>query len=291
MHLIKSRFLVRGEVWSDQEPAPARVDWIFYRQRSQPVPGASWKFFYTVVLDLNQHPDSLLWKMNKTTANNIRRAHDKDGVVCESTRAVSRELLDRFEETYQRFAALKGLGPLDRPYLDQLAKDGALELSWAKDQKGNVLAYHAYYRNCHRSCLLHTVSLYQTLAESAARNAMSRANRYLFWCDMMRHRDQGLKVFDFGGWYPGDTDQGLLAINRFKEGFGGKVVREYNCEQILSLKGWVVLTAAGLLNWARGLAARLRGGRKGGEAAPSAVEEDVKSSNTPQPPLSPSNGE
>jgi hypothetical protein len=56
-----------------------------------------------------------------------------------------------------------------------------------------------------------------------------------------------LEAFDFGGWYRGTTDQALLKINEFKRGFGGQVVREYDCEQILTLKGWVVLNAARLL--------------------------------------------
>ena len=68
---------------------------------------------------------------------------------------------------------------------------------------------------------------------------------------MLRHREQGLKSFDFGGWYPGKEDAGLLEANRFKEGFGGRAVRECKCEQIRSLKGWVVLSAAWCLQKAR----------------------------------------
>ena len=77
---------------------------------------------------------------------------------------------------------------------------------------------------------------------------MGRANRYLFWHDIIRYKEQGLKLFDFGGWYPGTTDNMRLEINRFKEGFGGRVVREYNCEQITSVRGWLLLTVASWLN-------------------------------------------
>ena len=68
---------------------------------------------------------------------------------------------------------------------------------------------------------------------------------------MLRYKEQGLKYFDFGGWYPGTTDQARLKINDFKRGFGGQVVREYECERILSLKGWLVLHAAELLKQAK----------------------------------------
>jgi hypothetical protein len=46
MHIYQSRFLVRGEVWYDDEPDSRFVDWILYRQRSQPVPGTRCKPFY-----------------------------------------------------------------------------------------------------------------------------------------------------------------------------------------------------------------------------------------------------
>ena len=143
---------------------------------------------------------------------------------------------------------LRDCPPLDRPFLDQLAKDGALELSVAKSSVGKALAHHVYYCSSKRSCLLHAASLYQLVSDSAARNAMGRANRYLFWHDIIRYKEQGLKLFDFGGWYPGTTDNMRLEINRFKEGFGGRVVREYNCEQITSVRGWLLLTVASWLN-------------------------------------------
>ena len=44
----------------------------------------------------------------------------------------------------------------------------------------------------------------------------------------------------------------MATINDFKKGFGGQVLREYQCEQILTLKGWLALNVARLLKWARG---------------------------------------
>ena len=45
----------------------------------------------------------------------------------------------------------------------------------------------------------------------------------------------------------------MLKINDYKRGFGGQVVREYQCERILTLKGWLVLHTADLLKQARSL--------------------------------------
>jgi len=261
MHIHKSRFLVRGEVWYDDERSETPVDWILYRQRSQPVPATKWKLFYTILVDLFQSREALLMAMSTSNAYQIRRARDRDRIICECPKSVSRQLLDTFTETYKRFASIKHLPPLDRPFLDQLADDGRLEVSVAKDSSGAPLVYHVYYCGPNRCCLLHTVSLYQALSDSAARNTMGRANRYLFWSDMLRNREHGLKFFDFGGWYPGNTDQDLLDINRFKEGFGGRIVREYNCEEIVSLKARVVLSFASLLGRVKANVVKMRGGR------------------------------
>jgi hypothetical protein len=248
MYVCKSRFLTRGEVWFDEEPGDTRsVDWILYRQRSSPVPGARWRHFYTYVVDLTLSVEQLLGNLNTDTAYKIRRARERDKIVCESCNVSDPAVLDQFQEMYDAFAATKGLQPLDRMLIDSMAAAGALDLSVAKDGQGNALVYHANYRDHSRARELYLPSLYRQLADSAARNVIGRANRYLTWSNMLRYKEQGLKYYDFGGWYPGTTDQARLKINDFKKGFGGQVLREYECQQILSFKAWVVLNAARLL--------------------------------------------
>jgi hypothetical protein len=248
MITYRSRFLTRSEVWFDEEPDNTRsVDWILYHQRSRTVPGAKCKYFYTYLVDLSQSREYLLAQLNEDTAYKIRRARDRDKIICECCDPNDPAVIDRFEEIYNPFAASKGLRPLERERIDSMASTGALDLSAAKDSQGNVLVYHANYRTQHRATELHLPSLYRKLANSAARNVIGRANRYLTWSDILRYQEQGLKYFDFGGWYPGTTDQALLKINEFKRGFGGQIMREYRCERILTLKGWLVLRVAGLL--------------------------------------------
>lgn len=283
MHIYRSRFLVRGEVWFDNAADKTPVDWIFYRQRSRPVRGARCTRFETRLIDLKQDSQDLVNQMSKSTVYKIRRARDKDGIRCECLDTSRPPVLDQFELTYARFATLKSLGSLDRTLLDELAKNGFLELSVALDAGREPLAYHAYYRDAGRSCLLHAVSLYQTLSDSGARNAMGRANRYLFWCDILRHQANGLRLFDFGGWYPGTSDARLLEINRFKEDFGGKVIPEYNCQQILSLKGWVVLRCATAIDaWRRG-SARRRAGLQSRQAVSTVLDEQHLGAETALP--------
>ena len=247
MIIYKSRFLTRGEVWFNEAPARRNLDWLLYNQCPQPAPRSKWKYFHSYVVDLEGSQEDLLGRMNSDTVYKIRRARDKDHVACEFSEEGDVKLLDHFEAMHNRFAAAKGLSPLNRRRINSVAAAGALVLSVAKDTEGAPLVYHAFYRNRQRMTLLFSVSCFRDLASSAARNAIGRANRLLTWTEMLRCKEQGLKCFDFGGWYPGTADQSLLQINAFKKGFGGRVVREYECEQILSLRGWVILTVAAVL--------------------------------------------
>jgi hypothetical protein len=269
MIVYSSRFLTRGEVWYDDESGNTRLlDWIFYSLRSHPAPGARWKYFHNYVIDLTQTTVQLLKQLNEDTAYKIRRARDRDKIICESCDASNPAVLDRFEEMYNPFAAMKGLQPMNRARLNAMAAVGALDLSVARDAQGNVLVWHANYRDHRRASQTFSASHYRQLDSSAARNLIGRANRYLIWSDMLRYKEQGLQGFDFAGWYPGTTDPALLNINEFKKGFGGQVIREYECEQILTLKGWVVLNTAKLLKRAR----LLRSAPKAQARQPATVE-------------------
>src|SRR6266496_2429825 len=260
MITYKSRFLTRSELWFEDEPGDTRSsDWILYNQRPDPVPGAKCKYFYTYCIDLTQTSEQMLERFNEDTAYKIRRARDRDKIVCECCDVNDPAVIDQFEAVYNPFAALKGLLPLNRARVDSMVAAGGLDLSVAKDSEGNALVYHANYRDKYRATELYLPSLYRKLSSSAARNAIGRANRYLVWSDMLRYKEQGLKYFDFGGWYPGTTDQALLKINEFKRGFGGQVICEYRCEKILTLKGWLVLNVAKLLKNAKLFPSRPKG--------------------------------
>jgi len=248
MITYKSRFLTRAEIWFDNEPTPTArpVDCILYHLRSRPVPGAQSRSFYTLLVDLSQTQEQLRAQLNDDTAYKVRRARDRDKIICECCDSRNPAVMNGFEQMYNAFAAIKGLPPLNRLRLERMAAAGALDITAAKDPHGKILVYHANYRDERRATQLEMPSLYRTLPQSAARNFCGRANRYLTWSNILRYKQEGLKSFDFGGWHLG-SDPDMLSINDFKRGFGGQVVREYHCEQTLTLKGRLVLYAAKLL--------------------------------------------
>jgi len=217
------------------------------------VPGARWRYSHTYMIDLTRSVEELWSRLSHETAYKIRRARDRDQVTCEVLDPNDPVVIDRFERAYNEFAVTKALPSLDRRRLEGMARAGALDLTRIKDGQGNSIALHANYRNQYRASGVYLPAVYRKCSDSSVRNAMGRANRYATWRDILHYKEQGLQVFDFGGWYMG-TNSEMLKINEFKRGFGGEVVREYKCEQVLTQKGRIVLAFANLLNRARAFA-------------------------------------
>ncbi|MBU6398930.1 MAG: hypothetical protein KGS61_01300 [Verrucomicrobia bacterium] len=248
MFVYQSRLLKRGEVWFDQEPEPVPVDWIYYRQRPNPIANGRWRPFYTRLIDLAKSAAELKAEMEERTVRKIKEAVERDGTRWERRDAGQPGLLDEVQSMWNRFALAQHTPPLDRVWLDQLAAVGALEVGVAKDPVGDVLVYQLNYVAAKRAQQLIAVARYLAVPNAAMRMTINRANCLGHWSHMLALKERGIRSFDFGGWYPGTTDIRLLGMNAFKRGFGGYIVREFECEQILTLKGWAVLTVGRILH-------------------------------------------
>jgi hypothetical protein len=247
MIIYQSRYLTRGEVWFDSQPTSDSVDWIIYHQRSQPGGKGKWRPFYTRVVDLMQNQDALLAQMDGFTAADIKKAKKKDQTVCKRLDAKDQIALSDFADFYDDFAALKHLGRADRHWLERTAQAGKLDI-WAADTPtGERQAYHVFYCDTSRVRSLHAASFYAHASSKEAQRKIGRANRLLIWECMMHYQSEAVEIFDLGGWYNGTTDSPLLGVNKFKEGFGGKVICEYMGEELKTLKALSAVTTARIL--------------------------------------------
>jgi len=233
MIIYRKGWLRGANVWFDDQ---TKVDVIRYVHRKEPVVGAQNEKVYTLVIDLTKAPDDLLASMTKDTRYEIRRAATKDKITYRWWTTEMAEPLARFVEFYNWVAALKNIPPAPAAYLKVLADAGGLDLSCAVDAEGKDLVWHAYYRGPRRAQLLHSGSSFRGSTDNAFRNFIGRANRYLHWQDILRFKEAGLVAYDFGGWYAGNSHQEFLRVNQFKEEFGGTVVREFNCRQLITIK-------------------------------------------------------
>jgi hypothetical protein len=248
MFVYQSRYLKRGEVWFDNESNGAAVDWILYRNRSKPVPGAKSRNFYNRLVDLSKPQAELLAEMETRTLGKIKAAAEQDKLSCHWCDLKNGTALDELETMWnQSIEAKRRWGMLNRSWLGEMISANAVELAAARDSSGSTLVYAGIFRDRHRVQQLLSVSPPKTVLDPHIRAKTSRASCFLLWQTMLRLKQQGVRYFDFGGWYPGKEDIQLLGANAFKKGFGGQVIREYECEQVLTLKGKVVLTGARLL--------------------------------------------
>lgn len=241
-----TRFYRLAEVFFDEEPATADVDIIEHFQRSRPISGTRCTDFYTTHIDLTRDEQALFADLTKTCRYKVRRA-EREELKEEAFMGARGAMVDDFIAFFDRFATGKGLPPAPAERLHTLAEVGALDLSTAS-RDDEALVWHAYIRAGNRARLLHSASLFREFSDTATRNMIGRANRCLHWHDLLRYKDAGVPVFDFGGWYSGRDDEELLRINAFKESFGGSVVPEFHCAVPTSMRGRMVLIARRLRN-------------------------------------------
>ena len=200
--------------------------------------------FHTLHLDLANDADRLWAEFSKTTQYEIRRGESRDGCAFSTPRPPSLGDIDEFARFYDGFARTVGVPRCNTTKLRSLNRCGALVISRVADIRGAPLAFHVYIVTARRARLLYSASARHAAGSPAERAAVGRANRALHWMDIQTFQGQAMAIYDFGGLALTD-DPRLQAIDAFKQGFGGKAVREYNCYLPRTLFGRVALAYLG----------------------------------------------
>jgi FemAB family len=226
--------------FDEPEAGVSDVDVIRYIQKSRPVPDIESTPFSTILIDLTPDEGWLIAHVRNNTRYEIARARDRDALEYRYWYAPDANLLNEFSDFFDRSAILKNQPRVSRSRLRVLAHAGVLDLSVVKGE-GNDIVWHADLRAGKRARLLETASLFRASADAEYKKLVARANRYHHWRDMMRFKSEGISIYDFGGCAPNATSPELIGINRFKEGFGGRLVTEYHAEKAVTLRGKIAL--------------------------------------------------
>ena len=245
MYTFKDTNILVGEVWFDEELSGSNdVDVIFYRQRSRPLDGVQFENFSTIIIDLTKDEDELWSKVHKNDRYKIRRAAEKDQVSYHlfDPASIDVAMIDEFADFYDQFADWKGLTRLRRNRLKGYAASNSLYFSKLQTNDGELLGWHSYVQVESRVRVLQAASIRGASSEGNYKSMLGRANRLHYWKDIVEFKKLGIETFDFGGWYAGDSDQELLAINQFKEKFGGDIVVAVNFSRPITLKGRLYVT-------------------------------------------------
>lgn len=252
--IVYSKQSVRiAEVFSAAEAhPPVAVDIIRFRDCSSPVAGTVSYSHPTLQVALDRDPEQILADMRKRARRKIRAGEDA-GLAYEWR--AGRECapwMTHFFEFFDRFAELRKLPAANRERIITLAAGGLLQLTRVASKEHGVMVYHAYTVTAGTAHLLHSASLFREREnDETYAAAVSNANGWLHWQDMLRFRDDGLLAYDFGSWHTGnDPDQ--LKLNVFRHSFGGSVVDRYFADRGLTLKGRIAIYARQLQGLARG---------------------------------------
>jgi lipid II:glycine glycyltransferase (peptidoglycan interpeptide bridge formation enzyme) len=177
---------------------------------------------YTKLIDLTKSPDELLGLCNRTTQYQIKRS------INEGVKFLIEPDINAFIYFYNKFASSRNMRLLENSDLASFNKNN-LFISKVIHE-GECLVMHANIidQNIKRVGMLNSASLYKTESDNKKRALMARANRFLHFEDMIYAKNKNMLKYDFGGYTMNTDNKILLGINKFKDGFGGKLIRESN---------------------------------------------------------------
>jgi len=207
----------------------------FYRQCKENINSIFFKKeeFLTLLSDLSISQEEIYRKYSATVRNEINRAK-RDEIIFSFDNSIN-----AFVPFFNDFAQHKGLQNININHLSSYRKNLIITSAFKGESK---LCSHSYVVDFE----LKRVRLYQSatlrFSDEIDHNLIGRANKYLHYQDMLKFKELGFEIYDWGGLAINSTDPGLIGINRFKSSFGGTEVIEYNYASkpycwFISLKG------------------------------------------------------
>jgi lipid II:glycine glycyltransferase (peptidoglycan interpeptide bridge formation enzyme) len=240
----KTYFFRTKEIWFANYPYDVEgYDAVYFMECKNKVFSAEFTCydFTTLIIDLRQGIDIMWENIRRSCRYFIRRA------LREGIEVRINENFDEFYEMNRSFRRKKGLaGPAVRP--EFMKRYGVLLVA---KLNGEVIAGIFLLEDENNTRWLVASSKRLDVVSEKAK-IVGDANRLLLWEGIKYAKEKRKREFDFGGYYTGENkDDPRLAINTFKQAFGGQLVTRYNCVRIYSRT----------YKWARSLFLRAHGRR------------------------------
>jgi hypothetical protein len=194
--------------------------------------------FYTLFTNLNLDTQYLFDRFSKNTQYQIKRAANRDNIIIETLNAQKDKKV--FYDFYNRFAFTKNRAPIGIAEIDSLIENSLFTIRAAL-HNNNTIVFHTYITANNRARLAQSASLFRKSDNSDYRALVGRANRLLHWEDILHFKHNAFEIYDWGGISMDLQDKEKQNINKFKEAFGGTLVKEYKSFIPVSTKGWVYL--------------------------------------------------
>lgn len=177
------------------------------------------KDFDTITIKLDSE-DDIKKLYSKNCRYEVNRA-EKEGLIFSSNINI-----EDFIYFYNDFAVDKNLEKISISTLNYPLEDVEITAILYKE---DVLVMHSYFLDKDNNTvrLLHSCSNLHKQNCSEIRKIIGWGNRLLHHSDMLYFKNKGYLTYDFGGINLKSTDASILGINRFKESFGGDIIRNY----------------------------------------------------------------
>jgi hypothetical protein len=230
-----------AEIWYNFSEKPDKpVDIYRYKFILKNNPkAASYEKLFTLLIDLTKDENAIFAEIKKNTRYEINRANNKDGIKTRTLLCADDSNLGKINtyiSFFNQFAGSKGRSTINYHDLKPFVEEKKLCIRYAlKDDE--ILTMHAYVISDNTARLHQSSSLFRNSDNPEYRTMTARANRFLHWDDILYFKGRGLHWYDLGGWYGGDENKEQLAINIFKESFGGQLKEEYSYIIPITMKG------------------------------------------------------
>jgi hypothetical protein len=196
------------------------------------------EFSHTIELDLLQDRQTIFSNFSKAYRQQVRKA-EEDGILIETNNDI-----DVFVDFFNDFAAKKGTYSTSKKRI--LEKKECLEISFAK-YECNIIAAQSYLVDKEKKIVRHYQTANKRFDEHINKNFVGQANKYLLVTNLIRFKQEGYEIFDFGGYAANTTNESLKGINNYKLRFGGQIKV---CKDYYSLPYWIVKKISKLLRLA-----------------------------------------
>ena len=228
----KGRILKARNVWFEQVSSVDDIpkdgtDIVYVNGNGHPLSGCNMICHkqYSAITDLTGTEEELFAALGSTLRYKIKRAEREGTEVSFFSGEEAACRLPAFAEIFENMYEQKGnREELPIEEMKTYALAGKLLVSIASIG-GKAAVYHSYVCDDKHCRLTFTCSEFRAALTKEEKQAFARANELLHWKDITYFKGRGLFSYDWGGLTSPEDPNG---IDRFKLGFGCKIIEYYN---------------------------------------------------------------
>lgn len=194
-------------------------------------------------IDLSQPVEKIFAGFSRAFRQDIRNSIRDDYFLVERRTKPDEKELEAFCEYFNEFSRQKSIHTISRGNLEYFIEADSFLYTKVLDKKtGQPLCFLTYILHKNRASGQFGCSHFRLMQESAERNKIGKANKYLHYQNMLYFKEKGYSFYDFGGYHADENGDPLTGIDRFKKYFGGVPFTEYAFFYPRTLAGKLVLS-------------------------------------------------